>query len=300
MYLRRLSIKNIKLLRELDIAFTRNNEVRPWTVFVGENGLCKTTLLQAIALAGSSVTLANELSDVNALPDRRLPAKVASAIMGTFDFGASGHAQRTYPGQRRRSKPPRMLSMLFTQAGWREFMGFSTYNVNQSVFRLDEDLNLRGIDPLRDARRKQLPAWFIAGYGPMRTLPRPRSVREEDVSDPIKHRLSNLFDRGSLIATGFADLLKPEMAKAYNRILKQVLINSGLLPRVTSLELLGAREGIASGHELPEAHLFEFDLGKGSVSVPATWLSRGYQGTIAWIADLVGHLLLDAGKPLEP
>jgi hypothetical protein len=300
MYLRHLLLQNVKLLRHVNISFTRNNNARPWTVFVGENGLCKTTILQAIALAASGITLASELADVLSLPDRRLPDKSATGISAIFDFGTSGHAQRTYPGYRKRPNPPWLNSMLLTQVGWREFVGGSSYTVKQFLSRLGADLKIQGIDPLRDARRKQLPAWFVAGYGAMRSLPRPKSAREEDFSDPIKHRLSNLFDRGTLIATAFADLLKPEMAHAYNRILKQVLLNSGLLPRVTNLELLRAQGGISSAHELQEAHLFQFDLGKSSVSVPATWLSRGYQGTIAWIADLVGHLLLDAGKPLEP
>ncbi len=45
MYLRRLKVRNLKLLRDVDISFERNGEVRPWTVFVAENGLCKTALL---------------------------------------------------------------------------------------------------------------------------------------------------------------------------------------------------------------------------------------------------------------
>jgi hypothetical protein len=112
--------------------------------------------------------------------------------------------------------------------------------------------------------------------------------------------MGNLFDRGSLIATAFADLFTPEMADVYSRTLQKVLVHGGLLPRVTNLELLRSKAGITSAQDLVDAHVFEFNLGRSRVSVPANWLSRGYQGTIAWVADLVGHLLLDAGKPLEP
>jgi hypothetical protein len=35
------------------------------------------------------------------------------------------------------------------------------------------------------------------------------------------------------------------------------------------------------------------------IRVPATWLSQGYQSVIAWLADLVGQILLEAGEPME-
>ena len=38
-----------------------------WTVFVAENGACKTTLLQTIALAASGPERANQLADVPSL-----------------------------------------------------------------------------------------------------------------------------------------------------------------------------------------------------------------------------------------
>ena len=54
MYIKELAIENIKLIREMRLHFSRAEELRMWTVFVGENGLCKTSILQAIALARSA------------------------------------------------------------------------------------------------------------------------------------------------------------------------------------------------------------------------------------------------------
>lgn len=34
------------------------------------------------------------------------------------------------------------------------------------------------------------------------------------------------------------------------------------------------------------------------IQIPASWLSQGYQTLIAWLSDLVGQLLLDAGGPI--
>ena len=53
MYLRKLHVKNVKLLHDVEVGFVGpDDKPRMWTVFVGENRLCKTTLLQAIACSG--------------------------------------------------------------------------------------------------------------------------------------------------------------------------------------------------------------------------------------------------------
>ena len=154
-------------------------------------------------------------------------------------------------------------------------------------------------DPIREARRTQLPGWFVAGYGTARVLPRPNSIQGEGLTDPIKQRLANLFDQGSLIATGFADVFEEAQAKAYTRVLKQVLLKGELLPGVVDLELR-THGVVRTRQDLLEAHRFEFNLGGQRVKLPATWLSLGYQGAIAWLADLIGHILLEAGRPVTP
>lgn len=292
MYLRSLTLQNLKLLRDVAISFTREDgEIRPWTVFVGENGLCKTAILQAIALAASGSSLGSELADVTSLPDRRQPSTELMLIGAEFTFGAEGHKARSYPGlETRHSLPPYVRSSIAAKSTWRELVGSSRYMgvEHTQVF-----------DPIREARRTQLPGWFVAGYGSVRSLPRPNSLQGEGLTDPIKQRLANLFDQGSLIATGFADVFEPAQAKAYTRVLKQVLIEGHLLPGVVDVELQ-SHGTVRTRQDLLEAHRFEFNLGGQRVKMPATWLSRGYQGAIAWLADLIGHILLEAGKPVPP
>ncbi|HYO55424.1 AAA family ATPase [Archangium sp.] len=292
MYLRSLTLQNLKLLRDVAISFTRSDgEIRPWTVFVGENGLCKTAILQAIALAASGSSLGSELADVTSLPDRRQPSTELMLIGAEFTFGQEGHKTRGYPGmEQRHSLPPFVRSSVAAKSTWRELVGNSRYvGVEHThVF-----------DPIREARRTQLPGWFVAGYGTARTLPRPKGIQGEGLSDPIKQRLANLFDQGSLIATGFADVFEPAQAKAYTRVLRQVLLQGNLLPGLVGLELQS--HGIVrTRQDLLEAHRFEFDLGGQRVKIPATSLSHGYQGAIAWLADLIGYILLEAGRPVPP
>jgi len=74
-HIRSLAIKNCKLMKSFEVDFMRGSVPRPWTVFVGENGLCKTTILQAIALAASGPDKSNQVAgDLPVrLPDRRAP-----------------------------------------------------------------------------------------------------------------------------------------------------------------------------------------------------------------------------------
>jgi len=72
MYIKSINIRNLKLLRDIEIPFLRGSEPRLWTVLVGENGLCKTSILQAIALASLGADSANFFQEIiPSLPDRR-------------------------------------------------------------------------------------------------------------------------------------------------------------------------------------------------------------------------------------
>lgn len=72
MYLCNLQIRDLKLIRELDLPFRRaDGSLRLWTVLVGENGLGKTSILRAAALVAVGPERGNQLADVASLPDRR-------------------------------------------------------------------------------------------------------------------------------------------------------------------------------------------------------------------------------------
>ena len=51
MFLRRLRLKNLRSIAELDMQFVQSSgDVRPWTFVLGENGAGKSTILRALAL----------------------------------------------------------------------------------------------------------------------------------------------------------------------------------------------------------------------------------------------------------
>ena len=280
MYLRELVIRDVKLLRDVTIGFLRDGQPRPWTVLLGENGFCKTTILQAIALAASGVDRANQLVEMASLPDRRLrnPQVYLKAI---FSFGQGHAASRSYPGIAGTPGPElRLESELTLPPGWNVFQGSSHY--------LDGDAQASGVDPIREARGKNLPHWFVAGYGVNRLLPVPQST--SDFSDPVLERMMTLFNKGRIVGTSFADLFhKTALVQAFSKQLQEALLRGdSLLPKVTQLELRG-KGGVRKAKDLVESHRFAFQAGTESVKVPATWLSQGYQGMIAWVADVIGH-----------
>jgi hypothetical protein len=293
MYLRRLHVQNVKLLRDVEIDFTNaDGSPRMWTVFVGENRLCKTTLLQTIAVAASGRDMATHLATdvIESWPDLRRAGR-AIAIEAAFGFSSERHADRLYFGKdshdRSFTTPPILHSELRMEAGRRLFDGGSSF------FGKTRD----EVDALVKARNENLAGWLVAGYGTNRLLRASGSTDTSRRPDPALDRVRPLFG-ADLIGTGFLDLLSVDLAKEFAKILQAVFVDGALLPAVTHLELRG-RGGIRSTSHLIDSQRFEMDIlgddGK-RIRVPATWLSQGYQSVIAWLADVVGQIFLEAGE----
>jgi hypothetical protein len=96
------------------------------------------------------------------------------------------------------------------------------------------------------------------------------------------------------VGTGFVNqFADTERFEPFREALKKVLVDSHLLPHVDAFELRG-KGGVLQPGDLARSHNFTF----AQTKVPATWLSQGYQSTIAWIADLIGQMYLDLGEAI--
>lgn len=291
MYLRHLHVQNVKLLRDVAIDFVdAQGKPRMWTVFVGENRLCKTTLLQTIAVAASGGDKATHLATdvIDSWPDLRRPGK-RIAIDAEFGFSHERHARRSYghAAQHIFADPPMLNSELVLEHGRSVFEGGSFFNARVS----------EAPDPLAFVRNRNFADWFVAGYGANRLLRASGTTDTQRRPDPALDRLKPLFG-ADLIGTGFMDLLGEELARGFAKTLQAVFVEGGLLPAVTALELRG-RGGIRSTSNLIDSQRFEMDIAGDDgkrIRVPATWLSQGYQSVIAWLADVVGQILLEAGE----
>lgn len=293
MYLRHLHIRNLRLIRDLELGFVDGNgEPRMWTVLIGRNGTGKTSILQAIALAAVGHLRANQLAGATAvsMPDRRHPDE-AMSITATFGFGRLGdgqHRRREYPGHP--GKLPLLRSSLSMTPRSVDLVGGSEYLQGNVLEALGAE---ERIDPLAEARSKELPHWFVAGYGVSRHLT-PSEV-DREVGKPSHDRLVPLFRPAPLIGLGFADFAEG-IAKRFVKILRQVLTTAqDLVPDIRDVET-GGRGGIKKAADLYDRDRFEQTLPSGPLKLPATWLSHGYQASLAWLADLVGHYLLDLGE----
>jgi hypothetical protein len=281
MYVSSLQVYGVKRLRDLRLNFTRNGQPRMWTVLLGENGTCKTTVLQAIAMAATGYIRANQLADVPSLLDVR--SAQPATLRAEFAFGTLGHGRRVYPDLPSRGDTPPLIGSELTLApGEATLRGKSWY--------LHEPGVLSSADPVTTARSRNLPGWFVAGFGTARALPRPQT--SDRLEDAVLSRLSPLFGKGRLVGTGFADILEDPLAFA--RLLREALVEYELLPDAVNIELRG-KGGVSSAAKLVESHRFDFQIGRSELRVPATWLSQGYQSTIAWVADVIGHLVAEAG-----
>jgi hypothetical protein len=285
MYLTNLEIKNLKLIRYLSCSFERAGKPRMWTVLIGENGLCKTSILRAIAMAATGYVRANQLAQeiLSSFPDRR-QTDTAVEIAARFTFSKEHHADRVYPGlDPRPDDPPLLASKIWLEPGRRLVTGASRYDGHDTKE-----------DPVAIARTSDQRHWFIAGYGVSRSLSPPGAGERN--GDPLMSRLDPLFDKGRLVGTAFTDDL--EHRAEYVATLQAILSGErGLLPHVTDVELRG-RGGVRSSEDFIERHRMVFDVGGKEMKIPAVWMSHGYQATMAWVADLVGQIFLEAKSPV--
>lgn len=309
MYLRTIHVENLKRIRDLRLDFTdKDGKPRMWTVLIGENGTAKTSVLHAIALAAAGSQQVNTLAGpvVAHLRDRRGERPLSIDCEFEFTPGSIQQAEfhpelpplkgRSRNGLRLRSRvglAPRGTSLSATA----EYVIPGVKSARPSP------------DPLDRAREFHTPRWFVAGYGIARGLPDasydPKLVR------PSIERLEPLFNQTGLLAsTSFANhFLRKDVAEGqkrgttsriYAKMLNQALKLGGsdLLPDIVKLELRG-RGGTTRSSDFIESDRFHQRMGEGVHAMAGVALSHGYQSTFAWIADLIGHVLLESHSELQ-
>lgn len=294
MYLRSIRVQRLKLLRDLRLDFTApdGETIRKWTVIIGRNGTAKTSLLQAVALAAAGGLQVNTLAgrSIGHLRDRRSADPME--IEATFDFVDEQTHPALHPLSEGTPPGPLALRSQVTLA-----KGETTIRATAAYAHAPRPER----DPLDDARSRNTPRWFVAGYGVARFLP--DVGRAITLDRPSIERMMPLFDpTTALTSTGFSSYFgDEEKARRFHRVLKHALLNvASLLPDITDLELRGYG-GVTRPGDLLERDRFSQRVGTGEpLKVPGVALAHGYQSTIAWVADLVGHVLLEAELEIEP
>jgi hypothetical protein len=305
MYVRRLYVQNLKRLRDFGLDFCHGGRPRMWTVLIGENGTAKTTLLQAIALAATGSKQVNTLAGpvVRHLRDRRSRAPLAIDV--EFEFTALAGSNDAHGLLKKIPKQLGLASHVSLEAGSTSLDARARY-IDLQKQRLIET---GGRDPLDHARDKHTQRWFVAGYGISRALPDPTSTPPFD--RPSIERMQPLFDgQARLASTSFSNHFalkdhednrrKGMTSRLYSRMLNEAikLGGSDLLPHITQLELRG-QGGASNATDLIESDRFYQRMGRHVQKIAGVALSHGYQSTFAWIADLIGHVLLESRTELR-
>jgi len=154
------------------------------------------------------------------------------------------------------------------------------------------------LSPLDDARAGKRPFWFVAGYGVGRFLPEPQA--RPPLVQPSIERLEPLFrNTTGLTSLGFLDHLPHEKARKFAKLLRDTLIGvDELVPALKGIELAG-RGGVSQSDTLIDRERFQLEIGRKNYKLPAVALSHGYQSTLAWIADLIGHVMWESADTIE-
>ena len=267
-YLLRLTLTHVKQAASLEIPFTHpDGSPRMWTCILGDNGVGKTTILQGIALAASGAALSGQLAG-NARDFVSIGAgDVTAAVACTFTGGMSTRLE-VRPGS------------------------FQWEGVGQDDLSLDE------------RRRHRLPGFFVAAFGTSRRLSRPGQVAVP--SDPVADRVRSVFDGDHrLMGLEFGEALasygmRDAFLTAMDALIQQAGDEGPVLPGLSGLGRAPDGAPGARGGEI----VASLDAGTGAVRLAPHLLSEGYQSVLAWIGELVGHLLLEraiAGlDPLPP
>lgn len=297
MYIRSLHINNLKRLRDMTLDFTEaDGSPRMWTVIIGENGTGKTSILQAIALAAAGMLRVNDLASGTFahLVDRR--QKTQMKVNAQFGFSPTSLSDAKYHPFLKAAPPADLTLHSEVTLDPKETSIRARAHYESPSIVKDSDA-----DPLDHARAREMPAWFVIGYGVHRILP--ESGRTAPLSRPSVDRMKPLFDpEYPLTSTSFLGHFGNRQAKAraYSKVLRNAIINTGILPDdIANLEMRGYG-GVAKASDLLDRERFLQAMGEQQVKIPAVALAHGYQSTIAWIADLVGHILLEAPNELEP
>jgi hypothetical protein len=268
-YLKNLSISNLRSIASADIRFCHPGgedppELENVTLLLGDNGVGKTTVLRAVALATlSPVIESSGFTPFNLIRRTRAGASSRAELRAEVqlhaqDLAGKGHdaplAVEVETAIERRHDVERVLSPPWSEDIWEEMF------VERSA------------------------AFLVVGYSAGRRVESATSfdsgVRSK--SRRIRYqRVAGLFEEGVTLTPLNAWLpeFKGENPGRYSQVI--TLIND-LLPEGTRI----------SGERENGEYLFEHN----ETRVPFAAMSDGYRAYIGWIADLLYHVCMGAPK----
>jgi hypothetical protein len=291
MYIKQLKIENLRSLESVTLALnepgTPQLSLPNVNVMLGGNGLGKTSVLRAAALAALGPLMSSSSGFVpEALirrPSGAKPIKTSALdklppARITADVALAPGELPSYARVLAKEKQLQMVTTV-TRIGTTERLQWSSTpsSAQGTVERLQFDDNAS--------------AFFVVGYGATRRVEASTRV---DESARIKSRLrpyervSSLFeDHLGLIPLSY--WLPAYAGSNKGRYAQVVALMNELLPDACRMQKTAART--ENGTE----HLFTMN----GVSLPFRALSDGYRAYIGWIGDMLFHVCMGAGSGVK-
>ncbi|MCT7951325.1 AAA family ATPase [Ancylothrix sp. C2] len=280
MWVKKISLENIKGFREQELSFTRNKRGdKPyyWITLLGENGVGKTTFLQAMALLLAGPEAAKELlSDtIGWVRDSSKPGKL-KAVLYQEDVDA---------GTLRNNNGNKVLSptySYFLTGNNRLKIGKETYPPRTLIEEESEILSQLRTNAFASTTQ----GWFAVGYGAFRRLSREDIRRIPRLDQP---------KRSSNFATQFNDnrplsSFEEWMIHLDYRIAKDVNDTKARQMRtVGEAAIIKLIPGNVRISEITTDGLIMFSVDEQQV--PTISLSDGFRSIIALAGDLIWRLL---------
>lgn len=173
MYLKKITIRNIKCFANLEISFTNGDAIHHWTTLLGENGLGKSTLLQAIGAALAGPSAIRELLPVaEGWPRQGQPyGEIEAEIQRTEGDAQMPGWPKTKPyiaryivtGNDPQALPESLTDHYYTLPTLVPWSGTGTPKERENATK-----NMRRLQQTAYAEGK--PGWLGCGYGPFRRL----------------------------------------------------------------------------------------------------------------------------------
>lgn len=284
MYIKKLTLKNIKSFKDVTFDFTRpDGSLAGWTVFVGGNGSGKTTVLRAIALAlmgprGGEVILGRNQGWI-ALPEKRAIATATIQMDPAIDAFMSSIVITT-------------SNALMAGIQWKSITATKS---NKSF--IDFGPTLESENAKHGPWNPPASGWFAIGYGPMRRL----TGNSEDAQYLYEGtgreiRFVTLFEESAALGEG-EDWLRRMYARtleidrpdrdSINRLVEGVksLLCDGLLPDGLSISRITVDQ------------VYVVD-GRG-VELSLDDASDGCRAVLAMVIDITLKLYETYGKRLQ-
>ena len=284
MWVESITLSNIKCFREEKIFFTRNSttskDVKPcsWITLLGENGVGKSTLLQALALLLAGPEAAKELlpRPTGWVSDSSKPGKLSAVLhQDEVDVGTFGKKQIT-----------KIFSYSYFVTGETPTtikVGKDNKETYTEPALIEE--NSRFLSWLRtNAFASNTKGWFAVGYGAFRRLNRINQSTLPSLDSPKRsNNFRTQFDEDKPINSFEQWMVHLEfrIAKGDNEAIKKrdigVKVIESLLPgdaKIAEVTTDGQIKFLVNGRK-----------------VPTIGLSDGYRSVIALAGDLIWRLM---------